>query len=212
MKPANPQELPASPGTGSGDTAPGRYRGGHALVRLLGGRRTVVIVVVAVALGAGLWTIVSTGDSGGGQAPSAGPTVVQPGDLVAFGVLIGHPVFWAGRREGTRLEFRDDGSGNVHVRYLTGDAQPGVAARDYLNISTYPFNGAFKTTRALARTQGFHQVRVAGGIGFVDPERPHSVVIAWPDYPDIQVDVYDPVRYRALKLVRSGAVTPVAVR
>lgn len=211
MNPVDPQEFPAPSGTTSGRPVPGRSGAKPAIRGLFPGRRTAVIAVVAVVLGVGMWVILSAGDSGGDQAPAAGPTVVQPADLMAFGVLIGHPVFWAGARQGTRLEFRDDGTGNVHVRYLTGNARPGVEDRKYLNVSTYPFNGAFEATRALAGTQGFREVRVAGGIGFLDPDRPNSVVIAWPDYPDVQVDVYDPVRFRALDVVRSGAITPVSI-
>lgn len=211
MKPVDPQEFPASPGVASPDRAPKRPDGNRALHGLFSRPRTAAIVAIVVVLGVGTCMIVSTGDSGGGQVPPAGPAVVQPGDLMAFGVLVGHPVFWAGARQGTRLEFRDDGTGNVHVRYLTGNAPPGVDSRKYLNISTYPFSGALAATRALARTPGFQQVRVAGGIGFLDPERPNSVVVAWSDYPDVQVDVYDPVRYRALEVVRSGAITPVSL-
>jgi len=36
------------------------------------------------------------------------------------------------------------------------------------------------------------------------------VIIAWPEQPDLQVEVYDPVKNRALDIVRSGDIVPVS--
>jgi hypothetical protein len=48
------------------------------------------------------------------------------------------------------------------------------------------------------------------GVGFYDPSNPYSVIIAWPNQPDLQVEVYDPVKNRALEVVRSGDIVPVS--
>jgi len=209
VKHVNPQEFPVS---GTPDHQPAdRSSGPGADVLRRPGRRTAMIAVAVLVLGTAAWAITVNGGSGDPAIATGSPALVKPGDLMAFGVLVGHPVFWAGARDGARLEFRGDRTGNVHLRYLTGKAEPGTTDERFLNISTYPSAGAFEATRALSRTEGFRQVKVGGGVGFLDPERPYSVVLAWPSYPNIQVDVFDPVRYRALKVVRSGDIVPVSI-
>lgn len=167
-----------------------------------------MIVTVAVLVGIAVWVVAAR--TGGGTPPGVGARLIQPGDLTAIGVLAGHPVFWAGSRRGTALEFSDDGAGNVHLRYLDSGAEAGTRTERFLNIGTYPFTGAYRATASLARSKGLTTVRVIrGGIGFIDPDRPYSVVLAWPTHPDLQVEVFDPVRYRALRVVRSGDIVPV---
>lgn len=180
------------------------------IARLRPGVRIVAIAGIAVVLAVAIRAIAGDGPGPGTSAADpAGPRLIQPGQLAAIGGAIGHPVFWAGRKKRSRLEFSDDGSGNVHLRYLTGKAEVGDPVQRYLYVGTYPFTGAFKATRALAASDGLRQVRSGNGIGFLDPSRPFSVVIAWPTHPDLQVEVYDPVRYRALKIVRAGDIVSV---
>jgi len=167
-----------------------------------------VVVAAALLIAAGAaWTITARGGSGAVTAPAGGPRLVSSGDLALIGILSGHPVFWAGSRPGERVQFSSSGSGNINLRYL--DPEHAAGSGSLLNVATYPFTGAYRATRRLAMDPDLRTIRIAGGIGFVDPDRPYRVVLAWPTHPDVQVAVYDPVRYRALRVVRTGAIVPV---
>lgn len=212
MKQLDLQDTPGHtgrPAVPDGDT-PDRPRLRDPLARLRSRVRIVVIAGIAVLLGVAIWAVTGGGSGPGSAATSpAGPRLIEAKELAAIGTAIGHPVFWAGMRKDARLEFTDDGSGNVHIRYLDANAQAGDPLQRYLYVGTYPFTGAFEATRALAMSRGLRPVRSGRGIGFIDPSRPFSVVIAWPTHPDLQVEVYDPVEYRALKFVRAGDIVPV---
>jgi len=167
-----------------------------------------VIGVAAILAGAAALTIAAR--SGGGETGSAAvPRMISSGDLAVIGVLAGHPVFWAGSRSGQGVQYSTDSSGNIRLRYLPPGTRPGATPGRYLDIGTFPFDGAYRATRRLALDPDLRTVRVGAGIGFVDPSRPYRVVLAWPSHPDLQVEVYDPVRYRALRVVRAGDIVPV---
>jgi hypothetical protein len=136
--------------------------------------------------------------------------IVSEDELGALPEEVNHEVFWAGPHSDTELEFSADDAGNVHIRYLTGEAEAGDASQGFLNIGSYPFAGAYEATRKLANSPGVVKVTEHGGVGFYDPANPYSVIIAWQDHPDLQVEVYDPVKNRALEVVRSGDIVPVS--
>lgn len=180
--------------------------------RLGPGTRTVIVAGLAVAVGLVVWVATGSTRDGSGEA-EAGLTgsarLVTEGELAALPDEVGHAVYWAGGQADSRLEVSSDGSGNVHLRYLTGDAEPGSLEQTFLDVGTYPFTGAYTATRALAATKGVKAVRVGDGIGFMDPARPYSVILAWPSQPDLQVEVYHPEKRRALEIVRGGDIVPV---
>ncbi len=131
-------------------------------------------------------------------------------DLAGLPSDVGHQVFWAGPQSDTQLEFSSDETGNVHLRYLTGDAEAGDPNQSFLNIGSYPFAGAYEATRKLANGPNVVKITEHGGVGFYDPANPYSVIIAWPSQPDLQVEVYDPEKNRSLEFVRSGDIVPVS--
>jgi len=170
-----------------------------------------VIVGVAVLAGVLAWFVTSENRDGGNPilgTASGEPKMLESGEMEEVTDEIGHSVFWAGERAGTKIEIRHDGSGNTHVRYLTGDAEPGDPAQTYLDIGTYPFDGARKATARLASQQGLERVTVGEGVGFFDPRRPTSVFLTFPDRPDYQVEVYHPDGDGALEVALSGDIVP----
>jgi hypothetical protein len=142
-------------------------------------------------------------DSGAAQ-------IVSESDLAGLSAQVGHQVYWAGPQSDAEIEFSSDDTGNVHLRYLTDGAEAGDPDQSYLNIGSYPFAGAYEATRKLSNGPGLVKVTEHGGIGFFDPDNPYSVIIAWPNQPNLQVEVYDPEKNRALEIVRSGDIVPVS--
>jgi len=183
------------------------------------GQRAAVLAFVAIVTGVAAWWV--TGCNRDGDPATQASTVntamtsndariVEEDELAALPAEVGHEVYWAGSQPDTEIEFSADDTGNVHLRYLTGGAEAGDAGQGYLNIGSYPFAGAFEATRKLANDPNLVKVTEHGGVGFYDPENPYSVIIAWPDQPDLQVEVYDPVKDRALEVVRGGDIVPVS--
>ncbi len=171
-----------------------------------------MIVGAAVLVGVVAWFVTSSNRDGGNPilgTASGDPKMVEDGEMAKATDEIGHSVFWAGEREGTRIEIRHDAIGNTHVRYLTGDAQPGDPAQTYLDIGTYPFEGAREATVKLAGQQDLRRVTVDGAVGFYDPKRPTSVFLVFPDRPDYQVEVYHPDSDGALDVALSGDIVPM---
>lgn len=182
------------------------------------GQRATVIALAAILVGAGAWGLTACnrdGDTASSATEAASMVsgearMVETDELGDLPDEVGHAVFWAGPQPGATLEFSHDDAGNVHIRYLTGGAEVGDPNQGYLNIGSYPFPGAYDATRELANGPGVVRVSQHGGIGFFDPANPYSVIIAWPAYPDLQVEVYDPEKNRALEYVRAGGIVPVS--
>jgi hypothetical protein len=175
-------------------------------------QKIAVIVGVAILAGVVAWLVTSPNRDGGNPilgTASGDPKMVESDEMEQISDEIGHSVFWAGERPDTELEVRHDQSGNTHVRYLTGDAEPGDPAQMYLDIGTYPFEGARQATAKLASQQGLRRVTVGEGVGFYDPKRPTSVFLTFPDRPDYQVEVYYPDGDGALEVALSGDIVPM---
>lgn len=167
---------------------------------------------MAVVAGLGAWFVTSSNREGGNAilgTASGEAKMVESGQMDEVAAEIGHSVFWAGERPGTKVEVRHDGSGNTHVRYLTGGAEPGDPSATYLDIGTYPFDGARRATARLANQQGLRRVAVGDVVGFFDPRRPTSVFLTFPDRPDYQVEVYHPDGDGALEVALSGDIVPM---
>jgi len=179
------------------------------------GQRAAVIAFAAVLVGAAVWGITACNRDGDPASPAAVASsgdarIVSEEELAGLTDEAGHQIFWAGPQDDAATEYSIDSSGNVHVRYLTGGAPAGDPEQGYLNVGTYPFAGAYDATRKLASDPELVRVEEHGGIGFYDPKNRKSVIIAWPEYPDLQVEVYDPVDDRALDFVRGGDIVPVS--
>lgn len=181
------------------------------------GQRAVVIAFIAIISGVAAWWVTGC-NRDDTSSVTAIPTamasgdarIVGEGDLGGLEAEVGHVVFWAGPISDSEIEFSADENGNVHLRYLTDGAAAGDPNQSFLNIGSYPFAGAYEATRRLSQRPDLVEVTEHGGVGFYDPANPYSVIIAWREHPDLQVEVYDPEKNRALEVVRSGDIVPVS--
>jgi len=177
------------------------------------GPRVLIVVGVALLAGIAVWFLTGCNRDEGSDVmvgATNGAHIVSVDDLDGVSEDVGHTVFWAGEQPDSEIELSDDESGNVHVRYLTGGAEAGTAEQTFLDIGTYPFEGAYETTKNLAGQAKLTSVEVGDdGIGFYDPKNPFSVILAFPDEPDLQIEVYHPDEGAALDVVRSGDIVPL---
>jgi len=173
----------------------------------------MVVVGIALLAGISVWFLTGCNRDGKDVAMPGGALsdarIVPVDDVSSISEDAQHEVFWAGERPDSEIEVSDDPSSNVHLRYLTDGAEAGTSAQTFLDIGTYPFANAYKTTRRLAQQESLNQVPVQGGVGFYDKKRPYSVILAFSDQPDLQIEVYHPEKNEALDVVRSGDIVPV---
>lgn len=210
MSPVESQDRPAAVGLHAASEEGSAADG--PLGRFGPGARIAIIAGLAVAFGLAVWVVTAPSRDGSEATAGSldGPRLVADDELTDVPDEVGHAVFWAGEQPGAEVEFSDDAGGNVHLRYLTDGADAGTAAQSYLDIGTYPFNGAYEATRSLAGGKGLETVDLGGGgIGFMDRARPYSVIMAWPNQPDLQIEVYHPEKRRALEIVRDGDIVPL---
>ena len=177
------------------------------------GLRVAIVIGIAVLAGISVWLVTGCNrddtDAAMPGVSAAYARIVPVSEIDSIPEDIGHDVFWAGERPDTEVELSDDPSGNVHLRYLTDGTEAGSAEQTFLDIGTYPFAGAYETTKDLASQKSLARVPVGDGIGFYDKKRPYSVIISFPDHPDLQIEVYHPEKNAALDVVRSGDIVPV---
>lgn len=175
--------------------------------------KVVVIVGIALLAGFGVWFLTGCNRDGTRAAMPGAFTgdarIVPASDVDGVPGDVGHAVFWAGERPSSEIELSDDPAGNVHLRYLTDGSEAGTSAQTFLDIGTYPFEGAFAATRTLANQKSLAKVKLANGVGFYDRKRPYSVILAFPSQPNLQVEVYHPEKNEALDVVRSGDIVPL---
>lgn len=187
--------------------------------QLRGVRIGAVIAVAAVAAFL-VWyfAIRDTGnDNGGGGGGTnaaknaVGPESATQADISAFGSKNNQPVYWAGNQPGTSdLELTQTSTGNVFVRYLTGNATIGTPKPSYLTVGTYPFQNAIHAIDVVSKEPGAKTYSVAnGGTAVQNSNSPTSVYVAYPDEKGFEIEVYDPDPTKALDLVKSGAIQPV---
>lgn len=179
------------------------------------GQRAAVIAFAALLVGAAVWGLTACNRDGDPASPASvaatgDARIVDEAELASLPSEAGHEIFWAGGKSDAQVEYSIDASGNVHLRYLTGGASAGDPDQGFLNVGTYPFAGAYEATKKLAQDPALVKVEENGAIGFYDPKNRKSVIVAWPEFPDLQVEVYDPVDDRALEVVRGGGIVPVS--
>jgi hypothetical protein len=143
-----------------------------------------------------------------GAPSSTVATAATRVQLQALSVSLGHPVYWAGHRDGTTVELTRAPGGHVFVRYLPPGAAIGTD-NPYLTIGTYPVRSAFALTKTLSTDLSSVRVPVgSGGVAFYSRARPTNVYVAYPGT-GIQVEVYDPAPSVARRLVSSQRIVPV---
>lgn len=180
--------------------------------RLGAGART--LIVLAIVLIAGLiFLLISSGDdsdtSDTVMSPYAGAERVEVSEVEGLAEDAGHGVYWAGEKTGDPVSVSTDDAGNVHLRYLPEGVDPDDPASGWLDVGSYPFPGAYAATETLARDKGNVKVKVPGAVAFYPESRPSSVILAFRNDPDVQVEVYHPEPKKALAFVKSGAIVPV---
>jgi hypothetical protein len=175
--------------------------------------RRGAVLAVALLVGVGAWLVLrdSSTDKPRSEASPAPAVakVVAYERLRGLAATLGHPLYWAGRRPGTRYELTRAAAGNIFIRYLPPDARAGDRHPAFLAIGTYPMADAFSRTRTAGKQSGAVVVKLKdGGIAVYDSARPTSVYFAYPGS-RVQVEVFDPRGRTAHDLVISGQVVPI---
>jgi hypothetical protein len=165
--------------------------------------------VLGIAVVVGLVAWLSERDDGhGGSGPSPEVRIVRPDQLDDAAALSGHPVYWAGPVPGTELELREGADGTVQVRYVEAGSERGEGDENVLTVGSYPLSDPAAALDAFAARPGSVARRAEDGSEVVtSTESPGSAYFSSPDN-SVQVEVYDPVPGRALKLVLAGRARP----
>ena len=200
-QPPNPTERPASCADGS--------RGSRGTRKKPWVLFSAVVLVVAGAGGGAWFALRDDGARTAAHAPAATASIQA---LVALGTSVGHPVYWAGPKDGYRYELTHTTDGRIYIRYLPPGVAVGSSAPDYLTVGTYPVKDALATVRAIGAKTGGSLLNLAGGaVAAADPDHPLSMYIAYPGS-SYEVEVYDPSPGQARRFVTSGVVVPAGSR
>jgi hypothetical protein len=177
-----------------------------------------ILAVALVAAGFLAWMLLDEDDSA--PAPTTSlpaavtrglgrPSIASVAELQAAAASSRTPFYWAGPRQGTRLELTRARTGAIFIRYLPPDARPGDP-QPFLTIAAYPRRNAFTEVRGASRNRTSETIHLAGGgIAVYDPDRPRNVHLAYPGQA-YQIEVFAPEDSVARELVSSGAVRPVS--
>jgi hypothetical protein len=151
----------------------------------------------------------TTAASGGNTAPGIRAQVVSLAKLRELAGQASHPVFWAGPRLGSRLEFTQTTDGSTFIRYLTGSAKAGVQRARYVVVATYSQPDAYARVTKIARNSNY-SVRTLpdGTVAVTKPGRPQNMYLVSRGKP-YQVEVFAPTVAQTRSLVLGGAITPV---
>jgi hypothetical protein len=189
-------------------------------------RRAFLAVAVGAtvfaAVAVGLWVLDSTDEAGEtpGPAPATtakdgAATVGVPPRIVSVARLreiarsSDRPLYWAGARSGTRIEYTQTADGSTHVRYLTGSAEAGNDSAGYVVVATYAQPNAYGRVSTIARKQGLSvQTLPNAGLAVTRPGQPRNAYVVYRGLP-YQVEVYAPEPGQARELVLSGTIVPV---
>jgi hypothetical protein len=118
-------------------------------------------------------------------------------------------IYWAGARSGTTYEVTHIPGGRTFVRYLTAGVKVGDPRAQFLTIATYPEKDALSQVKGAGSRSGIVKLKLDdGGLAVLDPSRPTSVFVAFPDV-DFQIEVFSPKKGEARRLVERGRITPV---
>jgi hypothetical protein len=175
-------------------------------------RLQLLILGLAVLLAAVLvvWLLVrSDGPSSPAEAAGGGPTLVSRGQLERLAESVGHPIYWAGPRDGFSYELTATTDGRIFVRYLPKDVAAGDPRPNFLAVGTYFRAGAYADLRRAASRKGFVQVDLPNdGLMVFASKRPQSVYLGYPGA-KYQVEVFAPAAETARRLVLKGTIVPI---
>ena len=167
--------------------------------------RIGALLVLALAVGLILWLALR--DKGSNSSSAASATAVSAEQIKTLAASVGHPIFWAGAKDGYTYELTRQSSGTIIIRYLPPGARVGDS-KPYLSVATYPFRGAFG---AIQSVRGKNIVSLAvprHGVAEYSTKYPASVHLAYPGI-DYQVEVYDPTPGNARAIATSGELVAV---
>ena len=172
------------------------------------GRRLAAAVVLVAVVGLVTWLLL--GGDGDEPASAGAPQAAGVEQLRDLSASVGHDVYWAGDPgSGVELELTHQVDGRIYVRYLTGGAEVGDERSRFTTVGTYPVPAALAALRKEAKQPAaITRELPAGGLAYLDADRPTSVYLAWPGS-DYEVEVFDPSPKRALDLVLAGEVAPI---
>jgi hypothetical protein len=205
----------------SRERAPRRPGAGDPGARKL---RIGAVVGVALAVAFAAWLLVAGDEDGSTAAKTtkATKTTAAPANVVgapratslaALRKLVagGATVYWAGPKEpGQTLTLVTSSNGSHYVRYLPAGVGVADPVPDSLVVATYPLeNGLAAVERAAKKADAVSVPLDDEGTAVYSKSRPTNVYFAYPDT-DIQVEVFHPADGKALQLVTSGLITPVA--
>jgi hypothetical protein len=178
--------------------------------RTRGPRRTrwfllPVLLLVAAAAGAAGWFVLRDGGATATRAPAGTASIRALSSLAA---AVGHPVYWAGPKNGYRYELTHTTDGRIYIRYLPAGVKVGTSAPNYLTVGTYPVKDALGTVTAIGGKPGGSLVKLAGGaVAAIDPDHPLSTYVAYPGSA-YEIEVYDPAPGQSRQIAASGAIVP----
>jgi hypothetical protein len=170
-------------------------------------------VAVAIAIAFVAWFFIrENNDSSSTSATttsSIGPTGASQDRLRALAEEAGHPIYWAGAKNGMTYELTRTTNGRVFVRYLPSEVPVGIRQAEFTIVGTYPVPSALKVLRELAKKPGETTFPAPhNGFAVYDKSHPTNVYVAYPGS-DLQIEVFDPSAEHARELITSGAVAPV---
>jgi hypothetical protein len=181
-----------------------------------------VRIAAVIALAAGVaflvWLFVRHDDDASSSAVTTTPStnvqnIVVPATrqgLRNLASAVGHPVYWAGPRRGTRYELTQTTDGRIYIRYLPPKVAIGDRRGRYLIVATYPLQNAFSAVQTAARESGAHKISLdSGAMAVYNDSAPTNVYFAFPGS-NVQVEVYDPDPRVARALVTGRHITPIA--
>jgi hypothetical protein len=174
--------------------------------------RPSAALAIAVAAGFLVWLLFIRGDGNSpakhGQSTSAGAGVLSSSDLLGAVKGAGYPIYWVGQEPGVGYTVDRSQPGQTLIRYLPAGENPGTDI-PYLTVGSYHQANAYKNLEKLSVRPGSTGFEVAhGGLAYFQRNDRTSVYVAFPSVPT-QIEVYDPHEGQGLKLVRSGAVSPI---
>jgi hypothetical protein len=162
------------------------------------------LVLTAGAAGAAGW--LALGDDGGAPAKRAPATTASIRALASLAASVGHPVYWAGPKDGYRYELTHTTDGRIYIRYLPSNVAVGTSAPNYLTVGTYPVKDALATVSAIGAKPGGSLLKLArGAVAAIDPDHPLSTYIAYPGS-GYEIEVYDPSPGQSRQVAASGAI------
>ena len=173
-------------------------------------RIILAAVVIAIAVGVALFFVLhhSAKHKSKHAVPSIGPYGFTAAKLKQESRHLGTAIYWAGPKAGYTYEFTRNTKGYLYVRYLPNGTQIGIKRANYLIVVTYPFATYFglKTQAGSAAVAG---AKHSHSLIFQRPGDRKSVLMAFANAPNDQVEIFDPSPAIAVSTAQSGNVRPV---